>query len=75
MNTHRNVRSHGSSNPRTIDFPALLSANDVARILDISVWRFRQLTKTGELPTIHIGRRVLVKPDDLQRYIDSRRSE
>lgn len=51
----------------------LLSLNDSAEILGCSVKTIRRRVDAGELATIRDGRLVRVHPDDLDRYIKSRR--
>lgn len=53
---------------------ALLSvgeARDVLGISDPTIWR---LVRGGLLPTVNIGRRRLVHPDDLRAFINQRRA-
>lgn len=51
----------------------LLTLDEVQRLLRLSqqtVWR---LMKRGELPVVRIGGRVLVRREDLERFIEERR--
>jgi len=52
----------------------LLKAEDLASILNISLGFAYQLMKRGELPTIHLGRAVRVRPVDLELYIEKNAS-
>ena len=47
----------------------LLKANDVAEVLNISSAYVYKLISTGELPSVHIGRSVRVRPQDLDVFI------
>ena len=53
----------------------LLTANDVARILNVSLAFAYQLMQRGEIPMVHLGRSRRVLPDDLERYISQNRFE
>lgn len=46
--------------------PLLLSVPDAARLLGVSATLLRSLIATGEVPTVRLGRRVLVAYRDLQ---------
>ena len=46
----------------------LLTSDEVAKILKVSR-SHAYLMKRGELPMIHVGNVVRVRPEDLQRYI------
>ena len=50
-------------------FEKLLKPIEVANFLNISRAYAYQLLKKGEIPTVHIGNAIRVRPDDLQRYI------
>jgi excisionase family DNA binding protein len=47
----------------------LLTAPDVARILNISKGAAYQLIQQGKLPCIRINRNVRVRPEDLDEFI------
>jgi excisionase family DNA binding protein len=49
----------------------LLRASEVALRLNISRAFVYQLMQTGELPTVHLGRSVRVRPSDLEELIRS----
>jgi len=51
----------------------LLSLSDTAKILGCSMKTIRRRVDAGELATIRDGRLVRVHPNDLNRYIQSRR--
>ncbi len=49
--------------------PQLLTANDVAKRLNISRTKAFDLMNKGTIPAIHIGRNVRVEEQDLEKYI------
>lgn len=49
--------------------PLLVSAPEAARLLGISPRLLWTLTRDGDVPSIHIGRRVLYSPDALRGWI------
>jgi excisionase family DNA binding protein len=49
----------------------LLKAKDVAEILNISRLRAYHFMQIGEIPTVRIGKLRRVKPEDLNKYIES----
>lgn len=51
----------------------LLNTRDTAKALSISERTLWNLTKSEVLPHLHIGRRVLYDPCDLQIWIDSQK--
>lgn len=51
----------------------LLTLPDVAEILGCSLKTLRRRIDAGELAVIRDGRLIRVHPDDLNRYIQSRR--
>ena len=51
----------------------LLSLSDTAKILGRSLKTIRRRVEAGELAVIRDGRLVKVHPEDLNRYINSRR--
>jgi len=53
----------------------LLSVADAADMLGVSTDHARRLIRRRELRSVHIGRRVLVHPDDLNQFIEDHRSE
>jgi excisionase family DNA binding protein len=42
-------------------------------LLDLSRRTIEELVASGELPSLKIGKRRLVHPDDLREFIDARR--
>ena len=52
----------------------LLTADEVAEILQVSLTTVYRRMQTGELPHIKLGhRQVRVKPEDLEAYIEAHR--
>lgn len=51
----------------------LLDSAAAARLLGVSARTIRTLIKTGELRPVRVRRRVLLDPQDLERFIDSAR--
>jgi excisionase family DNA binding protein len=47
----------------------LLTGKDVAHLLKISSSQAYKLMRRGELPAVHIGRSIRVKPEDLESFI------
>jgi excisionase family DNA binding protein len=47
----------------------LLTGKDVAYLLKISSSQAYKLMRRGELPAVHIGRSIRVKPEDLENFI------
>jgi excisionase family DNA binding protein len=47
----------------------LLTGKDVAHLLKISSSQAYKLMRRGELPAVHIGRSIRVKPEDLETFI------
>ena len=50
----------------------LLNAQDVAAALNIGLSTVYQLVERGELPSIRIGRSVRIRPEDLEKFIESK---
>ena len=50
---------------------SLLSVNDVVAELGVCRTMVFRLFKDGSLKTLKIGRRTLVRPDDLRAFIDA----
>ena len=49
----------------------LLNVSETAELLGVSGITVRRLIYRGELPIVKIGRRVLIRPDDLERLTTS----
>ena len=47
----------------------LLTSDEVAKILKVSRSHTHLLMRRGDLPVIHVGNVVRVRPEDLERYI------
>ena len=53
----------------------LLDAKEAAALLNISGRKFWELTNTGEIPTVRIGRAVRFDPADLKAFTDRHKGE
>ena len=49
---------------------SLLTANDVANMLKIGRSTVYLLLQRGDLPRVHIGKTVRIRPVDLENFID-----
>ena len=47
----------------------LLKAEEVAELLSVSRSFAYALMQSGQLPTVHLGRSVRVRPEDLEEFI------
>jgi excisionase family DNA binding protein len=52
---------------------ALLDINTVARLLSLSPWTVRRLIFDGRLTPVRLGRRVLVEPAEVERFVSKAR--
>jgi excisionase family DNA binding protein len=52
----------------------LLTGKDVAHLLKISSSQAYKIMRRGELPAVHIGRSIRVKPEDLEEFITQNRT-
>ena len=48
----------------------LLTVEEVAALVHLSVRHIRRLTADGRLPTIHFGRAVRIRPEAVLRLVD-----
>ena len=53
---------------------SLKSVEDAAEVLSISPYTVRGLIRQGKLNPVRIGRRVLLQPAELERFISDRQS-
>jgi excisionase family DNA binding protein len=53
----------------------LLKSDEVAEILHVSRSFAYLLMKRGDIPSVHIGTAVRVRPGDLERYIKEKAGE
>lgn len=51
----------------------LLTAGDVAFILNVSKWKFYKMLVEEKIPYIKVGNRIRVSPKDLQQWIEDRK--
>ena len=47
----------------------LMTLQEVAEVLRVSVHTVKKLAATGKLPCVKVGRRRLFRPEDVHRYI------
>ena len=59
----------GRNPPHTSRRP-LLTAAEVAEILNVSLRSVRRLIKDGKLPIVHVGCSVRIRPEALEALID-----
>lgn len=52
--------------------PRLVAVEVAARMLGISAWSVRQLIATDELPTMTLGRRILIPVAQLDAWLTAR---
>jgi excisionase family DNA binding protein len=53
--------------------PLAISIKDAALVLSLSPWTIRKWIARGIIPSIRLGRRVLVEPETLQALIERSR--
>jgi excisionase family DNA binding protein len=53
----------------------LLSVVQAARLLNISVPTLRQWLSQRQLPYVKVGRRTMLRPEDIERFIEHNRKE
>ena len=64
-----------SDNPLEYTLPYLLTADDTAELLRTSRKAIYSMAHRGELPGVtRIGRRMLIRRDDLLRWLDESRA-
>jgi excisionase family DNA binding protein len=56
-------------------YPRRLSVEEAAPILGVSVFTVRKLIRQRAVPYYRVGRRVVLDPDDLERYLRQHRVE
>ena len=67
------IPDHPRASPE--DWPALLTANEVAAVLRTSRKAVYAMAERAQLPGVtRIGRRLLVRRDDLLSWLDERRA-
>lgn len=49
----------------------VLRVDDVARILGVSTWSIYEAIKAGEMPALHVGRRILVPTHALRGWMSA----
>jgi excisionase family DNA binding protein len=56
----------------TTDKQMLLTASQIAERLQVSLSFVYELIQRGELKSVHMGRAVRVRPEDLHQFIEQR---
>lgn len=51
----------------------LLDVHNVARTLSLSPWTVRRMIADGRLIPVRLGRRVLVEPSEVERFVGEAR--
>jgi excisionase family DNA binding protein len=49
----------------------LLDLGEAARELKVSIFTMRSWTQKRKIPTVKLGRRVLVKQEELERFVEA----
>jgi excisionase family DNA binding protein len=57
------------------DYPRRLSVEEAAPILGVSVFTVRKLIRQRAVPFYRVGRRIVLDPEDLERYLCQHRVE
>jgi excisionase family DNA binding protein len=53
----------------------LLNVEQTARLLGISTWTIRAYIRDRKLNAVRIGRRVLLEPSEIERFVEQSKSE
>jgi excisionase family DNA binding protein len=53
----------------------LLSLKDAAIYLSLSHWTLRGLVWRGDLPSVRVGRRILIDRNDLETFIEENKQK
>ena len=75
MHTRNNVTSARGHRPGPIEEPLLISVPEAARLLGVGTTFGWTMVRRGEMPTIKLGRRVLVPRMAIERLADAARVE
>lgn len=51
----------------------VLSLREAAGYLSLSHWTLREMIWRGELPSVRVGRRILIDLEDIEEFISSRK--
>lgn len=63
----------GVDAPREPALEPLMSLEEVGRVLRISERSVYRLLRSGDLPSLKVGQRTLVEPEELRQFIANRR--
>jgi excisionase family DNA binding protein len=56
---------------QTIPYPQFLTIPQVAKALQVVPLTVRRLIKSGKLKASHVGRRIRIRPADLDKYLEA----
>ena len=51
--------------------PLAIGVKEAAKLLSVSTGTIRNQIRSGGLPAVHIGTRVLVRPADVRKFVDA----
>lgn len=66
--------THGRNLPPVITTNQLMTRSEAAEALALSVRMIDELVKSGDLPTVRIGRSVRFRPSALEYFVEARES-
>ncbi|WP_242847461.1 helix-turn-helix domain-containing protein [Syntrophomonas zehnderi] len=52
------------------NIPEVLQVNELAEVLNVSRWTAYELCRRSDFPAVRIGRRILVRKDQLRAWMD-----
>jgi len=52
------------------NIPEVLQVNELAEVLNVSKWTAYELCRRPDFPAVRIGRRILVRKDQLRVWLD-----
>lgn len=62
-----------AANGNGVNSPALLSAEQAAKLWDVPKTWIGEAARRGELPCVRLGHYVRFKPEDLQAYVEAQK--
>ena len=74
MTTNGTIDVAGAPVPLT-DQPPFLTVHQASKLLHVSTWAIYQAIRSGELPVIRWGRRVVLQREDLAAFLSAKRDE
>jgi putative molybdopterin biosynthesis protein len=64
------MSTHHASAFSVADRTALLTINEVGRLLKVSRWTVYKLVRAGDLHAVKVGERLRFRVSDVERYLD-----